>query len=609
MLRQSFDLTRDCFRVCHCATCGSSHEFKPHLRRRFLRAVVPRHQVMKNYPIKHIQEMEALCAEVRPDDGIAPHVLKKQQLREDREPNMNPPLLTPSDLLLAGWQDGPQMDVLLDAVRVMEHRGIRDAAYALKKLRRDFPPPDRRLRLRNEAAPLTEAIAATSPLDAQNIGAVRRQMNELLRVPVVLRGAVMPDACPAGSAPASIPVGGIIAVDRAIIPSAHSEDVCCSMHASFFRSDRSTREIMDALQTCTRFGAGGRPTSDWVKHPVLDEAIWENPFLQGLERHAAMHLADQGDGNHFAWLGEIMFSDEPLALLSEYGYGEMAGILGGGTQAWKVLVTHHGSRGLGAHVFKRGQKAAEKQTLKIAQGIPEAGYWLDAESEEGRAYWEALQYVGRWTAANHHCIHKGLAAKLGSEIVASVGNAHNFVWRCGDTFHHAKGATPAGLDEKGRPRLGLIPLNMSLPILLAMGLNNHEFLGFAPHGAGRNVSRRALVKPYRNKDGSLDETRIAAMVAEQTHGLDVRWWHGKADLSETPMAYKSAAQIRQQLRDFNLAEIVAEIQPLGCIMAGDAGPRPWAREDVLTPKQKRQIVHRADRRILKQSLRTWEEGE
>jgi RNA-splicing ligase RtcB len=525
---------------------------------------------------------------------------------------MKPTLLTESDLILAGWQEGPQIEALLDAVRVMEQRGIRDTAYALKLLRRDFPPPDLRLRLREVAAPLTEAIAATSPLDAQNIGAVRRQMNELLRVPVVLGGAVMPDACPAGSAPATIPVGGIIAVDRAIIPSAHSEDVCCSMHASFFRSEASAKEILDALETCTRFGAGGRPTAEWVKHPVLDEAVWDNPFLHGLERHAAMHLADQGDGNHFAWLGEICFSGEQLDYLAESGYEILAQALGSGNQVWKVLVTHHGSRGLGAHVFKRGQKAAEKQTTGIAEGIPEAGYWLDAESDEGRAYWEALQYVGRWTVANHQCIHEALVAKLGCEIAASVGNAHNFVWREGDTFYHGKGATPAGLDETGRARLGLIPLNMAAPILLVIGRNNREFLGFAPHGAGRNVSRRALVRPFRMKDGSLDETQVAAMVAEQTKELDVRWWHGKADLSETPMAYKSAEQIRQQLRDFDLAGIVAEIQPLGCIMAGDAGPRPWAREKDLTPKQKRQIIHRADRRTQRQSLSrmsNWDEAE
>lgn len=38
---------------------------------------------MKNHHIKHIQKMEALCAEVRPDDGIAPYQLKKQQNRAE----------------------------------------------------------------------------------------------------------------------------------------------------------------------------------------------------------------------------------------------------------------------------------------------------------------------------------------------------------------------------------------------------------------------------------------------------------------------------------------------------------------------------------------------
>ncbi|MEO8615254.1 MAG: hypothetical protein ABI600_08950 [Luteolibacter sp.] len=38
---------------------------------------------MKTHHIKSIQEMESLCAEVRPDDGIAPHVLKKQQSRAE----------------------------------------------------------------------------------------------------------------------------------------------------------------------------------------------------------------------------------------------------------------------------------------------------------------------------------------------------------------------------------------------------------------------------------------------------------------------------------------------------------------------------------------------
>lgn len=488
---------------------------------------------------------------------------------------------------------------MLAEIRVMEERGIRDVGYALKMLRKKFPPPDHRLRMRDEPVPLALAIHATCEADEHNISAARRQMNDLLRVPVVTRGALMPDACPAGKETAAIPVGGIIEARRAIIPSAHSEDLCCSMHASFFQTEANVPEILDALETVTRFGPGGRERETWVRHPVLDEPVWDNPFLKGLERHAAMHLADQGDGNHFAWLGEMEMTEVISRSLVENGHDDLARALEGGAR-WKTLVTHHGSRGLGAHVFKRGKKAAEKHTQAVARGIPAAGHWLDADTPEGIAYWEALQYVARWTLANHRCIHGGLAAKLGCRITAETGNAHNFVWREGDGFFHGKGATPAGCDENGRPLLGLIPLNMAAPILLVCGKNNGDFLGFAPHGAGRNVSRRAMVRTLEKEHGTLDEAAIRRHAARQTTGLDVRWWHGKPDLAETPMAYKSAQQIREQIERFQLAKILAEIQPLGCIMAGDAGPR--SREKELTPKQIRQIAHRADRRTNKQRM-------
>ena len=86
-------------------------------------------------------------------------------------------------------------------------------------------------------------------------------------------------------------------------------------------------------------------------------------------------------------------------------------------------------------------------------------------------------------------------------------------------------------------------------------------------------------------------------MAESTSGLDIRWFYGKADISETPIGYKPAAQVKEQIERFNLAQVIAEIQPLGCIMAGDSGPPPWIRRKLeLSPKQLRAIEHRADRR-------------
>jgi len=435
---------------------------------------------------------------------------------------------------------------------------------------------------------------------------VRKCVGELLRMPRIIRGAIMPDACPVGGGPATIPVGGAIAVENAIIPAAHSSDICCSMFATFFDAGASgVSTLLDQLMDSTRFGFGGRKPDDLVHHPVLDEDVWENRFLQGLERHASIHMADQGDGNHFAFLGKVRLDPAAIGALENAGHRDMAAALRARGVPFEshVLVTHHGSRGLGAQLYKRGQNAAEKHTKKIAEHIPKAAAWLDFDTEIGAEYWEALQYVGRWTRANHESIHARFLERCRGVPVTQFGNEHNFVWRRGDHFLHGKGATPAWKDASGNPLLGLIPLNMASPILMVLGRDNDDYLSFCPHGAGRNVSRTATLRPFRSDDGELDEVRVAEAIAASTRGIDVRWFYGKADLSESPLGYKSAAQVKAQIQEFGLADIVAEIEPLGSIMAGDTGPAPWMRrKDVLSPKQIRQIGHRAERRKTHQKL-------
>ncbi len=515
-------------------------------------------------------------------------------------------MITHEDLLDAGWPQSPLFGDLIEEARRYEEKGIEDASYILKLLARDFPKPDPKIRRREESAEWGEAIEATCEEDENNISAVRRCMGQLLRTPVIERGAVMPDACPAGPGEAVIPVGGAIAVKNAILPAAHSADVCCSMYASFFQcEDRSTTSLLDSLMESTRFGPGGRSKENRVHHPVIDEPVWDNHFLTGLQHYAAIHIADQGDGNHFAYLGKLRVTAKLTQALSEAGYGEIGSSLekvrkespdGDATEVF-TLVTHHGSRGLGAQVYKRGHKAAIRETERIADGIPKAAAWLDTETDLGKEYWEALQYVGRWTLANHQSIHQQFLEKSASSLVTEFGNEHNFVWKKGEIFLHGKGATPAWKDEEGRPLLGLIPLNMSEPILMTLGKDNSDYLGFAPHGAGRNRSRTATLREFKDAKGQLDEKRVAKQIAETTEGLDIRWWHGKADLTESPIGYKNAAQVREQIEEFSLAEIVAEITPLGCIMAGDGGPQPWMRrKEQLSPKQVRQIGHRAERR-------------
>ena len=517
-------------------------------------------------------------------------------------------LLNQEDLIKAGWEPGPHFGEMIAKLREYEERGICDKKYLLKLLAKDFGEPEPKLAMRPAPVKCAEAIRPESDEEKVNVSRVRQKMSELLKVPVISQGAVMPDACPAGMHEATIPVGGAIAVENAIIPSAHSADVCCSMFASFYVERSSVASELDALTAATRFGPGGRHYDHLVEHAVNEEDVWSNPFLSGLKDYGRIHIADQGDGNHFAYLGEVEVTPEVLSKLRLAGYGTLADQLSASSEnqeavRLRVLVTHHGSRGLGAHLYKRGQKAALKQTDKAARGVPSAAAWLDARSDEGRAYWEALQYVGLWTRANHEAIHERFLNNIGAEKLASFGNEHNFVWKRGDVFMHGKGATPAWKDSGGRPLLGLIPLNMAEPILMVLGGDQSEFLSFAPHGAGRNVSRTKL----RGRYG--DEATRQNVIAHHTKDIDVRWYCGKADLSETPVAYKNAEQVKAQIQEFGLAEIVAEIRPLGCIMAGESPRMDWKkfRKEQLSPKQKRQIQHRADRRKTKQGLGNWEE--
>lgn len=444
---------------------------------------------------------------------------------------------------------------------------------------------------RYEPAPLAEAIEAENPQEETNVAAARLRMNELLHVPVVKRGVIMPDACPAGSAKATIPVGGGIEVENAIIPGAHSADICCSMFATFFPANHPVGEVMDHLQKLTHFGPGGRPRGQQWTSAVLEEPVWDNRFLDGLRSRAQDFLGTQGDGNHFAYIGQIQFTESQRAAIESVGYTDLAEWIVRRDGIFNVLVTHHGSRGLGADLYKRGQIAARKWCDENAKDIPDSAVWIPGDSPEGQAYWEALQYIGRWTRENHSLIHDALMRRLGQRALVQIGNEHNFVWKRGDSFYHGKGATPAWRDKEGRPLLGIVPLNMAREILLVLGSSNDTYLSFCPHGAGRNLSRTAMLAPYKDTEGELDPARVQKVLAETTGGLDIRWFCGTPDLSESPLGYKDATKVKAQIEKFSLAYVVGEIQPRGCIMAGEQAEPYWARN-----RREKRAAHKAVRR-------------
>ena len=489
--------------------------------------------------------------------------------------NINSEKIDGHDLLRMGWESGPELgDAIKRGNCLIESGMSKEDILSMDEFKN--PPQKEVLFPSKNPKDLSIAMEPETKSNSTNYNYVISQMTELMKMPRILRGAVMPDACPSSGDKANITVGGAIVGDNAIFPGAHSADICCSMFISFFTSKKEISEMMDDLQSVTRFGRGCREEKDWVYHSILEEckSYKDNIFLKGNEKEAYAYMADQGDGNHFSYIGQVYVSQKFVDELVKNGY-----VLGSHLQRFigkKVyaLVSHHGSRGLGSKVYKRGMKEAEKYCKKICKNVPKSALFLDYNTDIGSEYWDALQHIKRWTYANHQSIHNLFLNKSATYIMGNLWNEHNFVWKRGDHFYHGKGATPAWGHFDGKKRFGIIPLNMGREILIVLGNDNEKYLSFAPHGAGRNVSRTTINRNFEISKGVFDKDKVKKSIEEQTKGLDIRWYCGNPDISETPMAYKDPSKVKKEIEKFELAEVISEVKPLGTIMAGDQ-PKPW----------------------------------
>ncbi|MGI9423051.1 MAG: RtcB family protein [Hyphomicrobiaceae bacterium] len=450
--------------------------------------------------------------------------------------------MTGKDLIDLGYEPGAWFKDAL--AHINQHELTGDDLRAFLESR--APPPKLALQA---GAPIHRNIRAETELEQDNVTKVFETMEALVTVPTITAGAIMPDACPAGAV-GTIPVGGVAVAKGAIHPGMHSADICCSVMATEF-PEASPKAVLDAVHKATHFGPGGRPNGQrYTMSPRLLDQFRENRYLSDnrILQSAQEHLGTQGDGNHFAFVG-----------ISE-------------TSGRTVLVTHHGSRAPGAGLYKLGMRDAEKYRRKLCPEAHKANAWLPFDTAEGAAYWEALQIIRMWTKANHNCLHAAAGEIAKTKSGHRFWNEHNFVFRDGDDFYHAKGATP--VDSSFLPDtdgIQIIPLNMAEPVLLVRGNRTSTNLGFAPHGAGRNYSRSA----HKRSNEARSEHDI---FAEETAGLDVRFFHNNIDISELPSAYKNASSVRKQIGEFGLCDVVDQIMPFGCIMAGDwERDAPWRK--------------------------------
>jgi tRNA-splicing ligase RtcB len=369
------------------------------------------------------------------------------------------------------------------------------------------------------------------------------QMDNAMRLPVSVAGALMPDA----HVGYGLPIGGVLATDNAVIPYAVGVDIACRMRLSLYEVSphlmgQKKTLFQDALMEQTAFGMGAQwQGKKRAEHAVLDDPAWDaTRLLQSLKDNAARQLGTSGTGNHFVEWG-VFRLDEPLLGLAPGEY--------------LALLSHSGSRSVGFKIADRYSKLAmEKHPYldKSAQHLA----WLSLDSEEGQEYWLSMELAGRFASANHYSIHHRVAAAVGLKEAAVVENHHNFAWAetmpNGKTvIVHRKGATPAGVGV-----LGIIPGSMGDAGYVVRGRGVSASLNSASHGAGRLMSRKGALNSISkaSRDDYLKERGVTLLGG----GLD-----------EAPQAYKPIEKVIAAQLD--LVEVLGKFTPRIVRMADEAG--------------------------------------
>ena len=362
-------------------------------------------------------------------------------------------------------------------------------------------------------------------IDAASI----QQMRRASELPIAVRGALMPDA----HLGYGLPIGGVLATSGSVIPYAVGVDIACRMKLSVWDLPPETLEtdhqrLARAIETETRFGIGA-DFSHRRQHPVMDEDWGITVVTRRSKNKAWSQLGTSGSGNHFVEIGVLDLDAPELGLDSG---------------KYLALLSHSGSRGVGNIVARHFSELAQELRPDLPRELRHLA-WLDLDSEAGDEYWQAMELMGRYAAANHDLIHRHLAEHLGASILAGVENHHNFAWieehDGRELVVHRKGATPAGAGT-----LGIIPGSMATPAYVVRGTGNEKSLRSAAHGAGRRMSRKQAKKRYRWAD-----------VSEMLRVNEVRVL--SAGLDEIPMAYKDIHEVMAAQED--LVRPVARFQP------------------------------------------------
>lgn len=361
------------------------------------------------------------------------------------------------------------------------------------------------------------------------------QATNLAKLPFLFRHvALMPDA----HMGYGMPIGGVIATERVVIPNAVGVDIGCGMAAiklSIKHLDKyQILRIIDGIRARVPLG--------FKKHKEPKPPEWmpeykegELPIVTREFHNACKSLGTLGGGNHFIEIQK-----------------------GCDDHIW--FMVHSGSRNLGKQVADYYNKVAITLNDRWHSVVPKKAElaFLPICSTEGQLYLREMQYCVDFAYANRDTImdniFKAVREQLGRDVTIDkfIDIAHNYAameHHFGkDVMVHRKGAIRAREGD-----VGIIPSSQGTPSFIVEGLGEANSFTSSSHGAGRKMGRKQAQR-------ELELEKEQKMLIDKGIIHSVRCI---SDLDEASGAYKDIFSVMESQKD--LTKITETLQPLAVI--------------------------------------------
>lgn len=386
-------------------------------------------------------------------------------------------------------------------------------------------------------------------------GAVTQAEN-LAKHPVLFgHVALMPDAHQGYG----MPIGGVVAAESTVIPSAVGVDIGCGMIATEtdipaerFADISFRRAFQEALKKRIPVGEGVSHdrTQDWVGFEEYTAANGMRSDLWPLKLDRK-NMGTLGGGNHFIELQKTTAIDGN-------------GVPEGGSRIW--LMIHSGSRNLGKRIEEHYHRIANRlcKLYRVPLADPDLAF-LPIQEPEGHNYFVDMSFALRYAKENRRRMMEAMKETVTefvpeAKFLQTIDVHHNyavFEEHFGQKLCiHRKGATSAKAGE-----IGIIPGSMGTASYIVRGLGNPDSFMSCSHGAGRKMSRIAASTTLTIEEC---DAAMKGIVCERWKKC-TRFGKAKGltDLSEAPQAYKDIESVISA--ELDLIEPLVRLMPLASL--------------------------------------------